>query len=271
MGTAQRTRRSDAATPDITLSEADGVRYLHFGTEWIQGAMRLARPYALELEYQQLMMAVGLCLPQPQRIVLLGLGAAALAKFCWRSCAPAHVVAVELAPGVVEVARQWFSLPPDDERLCVMIDDAREFITRAAAQSSADWLLVDLYDSQARGPVYDDVDFYAACCAVLREPGVAAFNLFGRRFAPSYAAIKQAFCGRAITLPATPEGNRIVLGYRGENFDQLPAAMSLHAPALQARWRLPVQQWIKGSLFEGSASRETPMRESGCEFTAKLA
>ncbi|MEP7062594.1 MAG: spermidine synthase, partial [Betaproteobacteria bacterium] len=28
----------------IEVSEEDGVRYLHFGTHWIQGAMRIARP-----------------------------------------------------------------------------------------------------------------------------------------------------------------------------------------------------------------------------------
>ncbi len=237
-------------TPLITLSEAHGVRYLHFGTEWVQGAMRLARPFALELEYQQQMMAVGLCLPQPQRIVLLGLGAGALAKFCWRSCAPAQVVAVELAPGVVQVARQWFNLPEDDERLSVVMGDARDYITRAAAPATADWLMVDLYDSAARGPVYDDADFYAACFASLRQPGVAAFNLFGRRFAPSFALIREAFHGCVITLPATPEGNRIVLGYRGSHFDEVLAAMPQNAATLQARWRLPTLQWLKKCLVQ---------------------
>ena len=34
----------------VTLSEFDGVRYLHFGTEWVQGAMRIRKPNWLELE-----------------------------------------------------------------------------------------------------------------------------------------------------------------------------------------------------------------------------
>ena len=34
----------------VTLSEMDGVRFLHFGTEWVQGAMRLRKPDAIELE-----------------------------------------------------------------------------------------------------------------------------------------------------------------------------------------------------------------------------
>ena len=41
---------------NINTSEAAGVRYLHFGSDWVQGAMRIARPYALELDYTKEMM-----------------------------------------------------------------------------------------------------------------------------------------------------------------------------------------------------------------------
>ena len=40
----------------IRLSEQAGVRYLQFGPQWIQGAMRLRRPWSLELEYTRQMM-----------------------------------------------------------------------------------------------------------------------------------------------------------------------------------------------------------------------
>ena len=33
----------------VDISEEAGVRYLHFGSDWVQGAMRIARPWALEL------------------------------------------------------------------------------------------------------------------------------------------------------------------------------------------------------------------------------
>jgi hypothetical protein len=49
----------------VTLSEQDGVRYLHFGTEWVQGAMRIRKPNWPELEYAQQMMAWMLWLEQP--------------------------------------------------------------------------------------------------------------------------------------------------------------------------------------------------------------
>ncbi len=71
----------------IEISEEAGVRYLHFGSRWIQGAMRVARPYALELEYTREMMLPLLFRPAarwPHRVLLIGLGAASLTKFLYR-------------------------------------------------------------------------------------------------------------------------------------------------------------------------------------------
>ncbi len=42
--------------PPATIDEFEGVRFLHLGTSWVQGAMRLAKPDTIELEYVQMMM-----------------------------------------------------------------------------------------------------------------------------------------------------------------------------------------------------------------------
>ena len=41
----------------IEVSESAGVRSLYFSAEWVQGAMRIARPNSLELAYTREMMA----------------------------------------------------------------------------------------------------------------------------------------------------------------------------------------------------------------------
>jgi spermidine synthase len=234
-----------AIGPGVTLSEDDGVRYLHFGTEWVQGAMRIARPFALELEYQRQMMAVGLLQPAPRRIVQLGLGAGALTKFCHRHLPESEVVAVELSGEVISAARAWFRLPDDDDRLSVIEADARQFIGHPRQRAKADWLQVDLYDAAARGPVHDDVDFYRACRRALAARGAACFNLFGRRFDPSFNAIATAFADRAVVLPEIEHGNRIVIAVASPL--DLPFS-TLYARALEfeARWRLPARRWVAG-------------------------
>src|SRR4051812_11361342 len=139
----------------VTLSEQDGVRFLHFGTEWVQGAMRIRKPDWIELEYAQQMMAWMLFMEQPKRIAQLGLGTGALTKFCLRQFAQAQVSAIELNPSVIAICRSMFKLPPDDERLSVLEMDAMDFVTNPANHGVFDVLQVDLYDATARGPVLD--------------------------------------------------------------------------------------------------------------------
>jgi len=228
----------------VTLSESNGVRYLHFGTEWVQGAMRVAHPYRLELEYQQHMMAPLLFEPAPERVLQLGLGAAALTKFCHRHLRQSRIVAVDIDPAVIRVARQWFALPQDDARMRVLRADAGAYVRRVSA--STDWLQVDLYDAQARGPVFDDVAFYRACRGALRDGGVGAFNLFGRSLAPSLAALSAAFGPRWLRLPRTAAGNCVVLAFAGTPVEWDGEELLRRAQALERRFGWPAGSWLRG-------------------------
>jgi len=244
-------------SPRITLSEEDGVRYLHFGTEWVQGAMRIGRPWQIELEYQQQMMAPLLFLPQPARVLQLGLGAAALARFCWRHLPPAEIIVVEISDEVVAAARRWFALPDEDDRFSLLLDDARDVVSHPRRRRSVDWLQVDVYDRAARGPVLDDDAFYAACRHVLRGPGVAAFNLFGRGFDASLARIAAAFDGRTLVLPEADAGNRIVLAFSGPPLTAPWPALYRRASEIERQFGLPARKWVSG--LRGSAGDATSL------------
>ncbi len=229
----------------VTLSEEDGIRYLHFGTPWVQGAMRIARPWQLELAYQQQMMACALFIARPERVVQLGLGAAALTKFCYRNLPSTYITVVEISPQVIDTARRSFALPLDDARLEVVQADAREYLGDPRRAGRTDWLQVDLYDAAARGPVFEDAEFYGLSRRVLRRPGVACFNLFGSRFDPSFRAISEAFDDRVLALPRVDEGNRIVFGLAGPRVDEPISAVQRRARSLEAAWRLPFVRWLQ--------------------------
>ena len=57
----------------IEIRESRGIRTLHFGSDWVQGAMRVSRPNDLELAYTREMMSALLvsagwpALPRPIR------------------------------------------------------------------------------------------------------------------------------------------------------------------------------------------------------------
>ncbi|TFI19963.1 spermidine synthase, partial [Herbaspirillum sp. 3C11] len=139
----------------VTLSEQDGVRYLHFGTEWVQGAMRIRKPDWIELEYAQQMMSWMLFNKAPQHIVQLGLGTAALTKYSYRQFPKANITAVELNPSVIAICHSMFKLPPEDGRLSLLEMDANDFIHDEQRHGTIDALQVDLYDATARGPMLD--------------------------------------------------------------------------------------------------------------------
>ncbi len=238
----------------VTLSEQDGVRFLHFGTEWVQGAMRIRKPDWIELEYAQQMMAWMLFVEQPQHVAQLGLGTGALTKFCLRQFPQVRVTAVELNPSVIAICHSMFKLPAGEDRLSVFEMDAMDFVTDPANLEALDVLQVDLYDATARGPVLDTAEFYLACAACLRPGGVMTVNLFGDH--PSYAknikAMNFAF-DRVMCLPEVHEGNVVALAFK-----QAPvldfADLHLRAKSIAETTRLPTKPWVNGLKAWQSAS-----------------
>lgn len=201
----------------IDISEDDGVRYLHFGSEWIQGAMRIRRPWSLEIDYTREMLA-GLLLrdaPWPRRALLIGLGAGSLAKFVWRHLPQTKATVIEIDPRMPLVARQFFRLPAEDERLKIRIGDGAELIARDRGRY--DLILVDGFDHNARVGALDSPAFYAHCRDRLSRHGLFATNLFGDRrgFRAGVERIREAFAGRALVLPACAGGNSIALAAAG--------------------------------------------------------
>ena len=230
----------------ITISELDGVRFLHSGTEWVQGAMRICNPEWIELEYAQQMMAWMLFTDRPRHIVQLGLGTGALTKFCYRQFPQAQVTAVELNPSVIMICQSMFMLPPDDERLTVIEADAMDFIADPARTGTIEALQVDLYDGAVRGPVLDTPEFYQACANSLATGGVMTVNLFGEHlsYVRNFEAMRTAF-DQVVCLQALHEGNVVVIAFKDLTvFDFI----ELHQRARQIMdtTRLPTKSWVNG-------------------------
>jgi spermidine synthase len=203
----------------IDISEEAGVRYLHFGSLWIQGAMRIARPWHLELDYTREMMASLLMRDDarfPRNVLLIGLGAASITKFLYRNFPLARLTVVEIEPRVVAAARQFFKLPDDPKRLNIVIADGAKFI--AGNDKNYDLIMVDGFDEDARPGELDTLPFYQMCRARLNDNGILAVNLLGRSrgYAASLGRLREAFDTRALAFPSCESGNVIVLAATGE-------------------------------------------------------
>jgi len=233
-----------------TLSEFDGVRFLHLDSIWVQGAMRIRKPDQLELEYIQRMCAWMLWRDEAElgkgHAVQLGLGAAALTRFC-HGMLKMQTTAVEINPEVIAACRQWFRLPANDARLNVVNEDAGRWVADDANLQTADVLNVDLYDHDAASPVLDDEAFYAACRGVLADGGLMTVNLFGRSasFARSVLRIARAFGSDQVwSLTPTKEGNTIVVAARGVAVPDRDV-LEQRAANIESRFKLPARKWLR--------------------------
>lgn len=203
----------------IDIREEAGVRSLHLGSEWVQGAMRIARPWSLELEYTRDMMLALLLRENrrfPRKVLLIGLGAASLTKFLYRNFPLARLTVVEIEPQVVAAARQYFKLPEDPRRLDITIGDGAEFVMRE--DNSYDLILVDGFDGKARSGELNALPFYQNCRARLSDRGLAVINLLSssRGYKASLDRIDDAFDGRMLILPEGSCGNSIAIAAAGE-------------------------------------------------------
>ena len=239
-----------ATLPDVHFSDHGDTRYLHLETEWIQGSMKLDAPFDLDLEYVQRMMA-WLLFVDPDTVskrhaMQLGLGSAALTKFCHKKLRM-KTTAIELNPQVVAACRLWFKLPKDDSRLSVVLGDAAEVAAHEHWRGQVDALQVDLYDHEAAAPVLDSAGFYADCRRLLTEDGCMMVNLFGRAssYARSLQRIQSAFGAEAVwAFKPTREGNTVVLALREPQHPRR-GELSARADEVESRWGLPARKWLR--------------------------
>lgn len=238
------------AKHSIEASEEGGVRYLHFGSEWVQGAMRVARPWALELEYTREMMACVLLRGDdqwPRNVLQVGLGAASLAKFWHRHFPGTRQHIIEINPDVVALAHQAFKLPHDPDAIAVHIADGVAWMREVADgarnnERRFDCIMVDGYDEHARFGGLGTEAFYRDCRNVLSPRGMLVLNLFGRSrgYDRQIAKLKQVFGevnGGVLALPAHEGlggGNSIVFAWHAGavtlDLERLRAdAVALHA------------------------------------------
>ena len=117
----------------------------------------------------------------PRRILVIGLGGGILPMKFTRDHADLVCETVELDPGIVAVAREYFGFK-EDGRNRVRVGDGRPFLQ--STQNTYDLILMDAYGSGPYGPVLprslSTREFFTAARSRLTPSGVLAFNLIGQ-------------------------------------------------------------------------------------------
>jgi spermidine synthase len=241
---------------DLLISEHNGFRTLHFGSEWIQGRMRISRPHELALAYAQEMTAALLFVPPPRRVYVAGLGIGALPRWALHHCDEtiAKIDIVELRGDVISLAAQQFPLPIDDPRVRISEGDAAKEIALRGA-NTFDWIWVDCYDGRGRVGALESDEFYEEAHRVLKKRGVFVANMWSNvtRYRPGLKRLHKVFGDNVALLPSIETENVIVIASK----TQLPSLetplMRAHAKALAKTYKMPFDNWLKRMSFIRSA------------------
>jgi spermidine synthase len=195
--------------------------------------MFVERPDELALEYTRcLMTALLLRGTPPARALMLGLGGASLVKFLLRQIPDCRVDVVELRPKIVEVARRFFALPEDGDRLRIHVTDGRRYLLDHEPPGY-DLILLDLHTSHGMSPVVMEEDFLPACRRCTTDSGILSANLWYGVDAAEERRIRRRIetaYDRVLYLPVAGKRNCVAHGVAD---GQLPTHEQMQARATQ--------------------------------------
>lgn len=212
----RRVRNSVEDMPEVDISEQDGIRSLHLGSETIQSSMSLDDPTELVLSYTRSMMGFLLWQDDPRHILQIGLGGGSFARWIDEYLPDAISVAVDINPQVIAVARAFFQLPPEGDFFEIVEADGAEYVK--VFRESTDVIMVDGFDGLQIIDALTTEDFFADCHRALTANGVFATNWWSgdKRYQQFIERLLAVFEGRVIELPAATHGNVAVFAFKGE-------------------------------------------------------
>ncbi len=245
---------TNSSNDAVDVSESDGVRSLHLGSVTIQSAMRIRDPFALELTYTRAIMCFLLFNHQIKSMLAIGLGGGSLAKYVHTYCPEIISKVIELNPRIIQVARNQFFVPENDERLEVIEGDGLVYLDEH--EDAAEVLLIDAFDSNGIPPNFCSQAFFDQCANTLTSDGILVINLWGsdKNFDVYLQRIEQTFDGRVLTLPTGKPGNIAVFGFKREPADLRLASLRERAKALEKSHKIEFLQFIDKLAEHNSSS-----------------
>jgi spermidine synthase len=241
----RKIHRSVADESSVDVSESNGVRSLHLGSEAVQSAMRVKAPFELELRYTRGMMAFLLFADNVKEVLAIGLGGGSVPKYLYYHLPQTSIRVVEINPQVIRIARSYFEVPDNDERFAIIEGDGVQYLREHTA--TAQVLMIDAFDSHGIPAELCSQEFFDSCADALTADGCMAINLWSsdRNFDIYLQRIERSFEGKVLTLPTGRPGNIVVIGFRRMLTDLRWAALRERAKALEAYHKIEFLEFVE--------------------------
>lgn len=135
-------------------------------------------PNRLVFDYGKLVFTAFLLNPQPERILVIGLGGGSLPRLMQVLFPEARIDSVEIDPAVIDVAEKYFDFQtrPGDR---VLAQDGRVFVRRALLRGETyDFVLLDAFTGDYIPEHMMTLEYLQECRRLLAKGGVLVANTF---------------------------------------------------------------------------------------------
>jgi predicted membrane-bound spermidine synthase len=164
------------------------------GWDYTESVANLLEPDDLPLRYAQVM-TIATVYPEAQkRILMLGLGGGSISTYLGRFMPEAAITTVEIDPGVITAAKNYFGLR-ESERMRYRAGDGRVFLNRNS--ELYDLILLDAYRGGYVPFHLLTREFYTLVRQRLAPGGAAAFNVHdgSKLYASTVKTLAEVFPG----------------------------------------------------------------------------
>lgn len=186
----------------IFVSEdGSGMRILRFGRYGArQSVVKLGDPDHLELAYARVIPIAFVFVEEPKSALVIGLGGGTIPSFLRKRFPQMRIDAVDIDPGVVEVAKSHFGFR-EDEHMRAHVEDGRKYVERTTERY--DLVFLDGFGTDSVPPHLTTREFLMSVQRILTPGGAVIGNLWGRD-------VNRLYDSMVKTYRSVYEGIRIV-------------------------------------------------------------
>ncbi len=230
----------------IEVIDDGDSRSLYFGGSVLQSSMFLSAPQKLALSYTRYMMASLLLDDEPERILVVGVGAGSLVRFLHHHLPKALIDAIDCSDQVLDLASRYFHLP-QSPGVRIHCRDGRKFLAERLDEHNYDLILVDAFDTAGMSRQIYNADFFECCRDHLSISGILSINLWsGDQDRMKQVASDIAGCFESLVeLPVPNRGNVICLAGRGDMMIPFVELDSSELGQLQQRFAINFREIVR--------------------------
>ena len=200
---------------DITVEQNGPRRCLIFNVhrgDRNQTCIDLNEPERLVFSYTRMSFAGLLLTPEPESILIAGLGGGSIPMTFGDLFPEARIDVIEIDPAVVSVAREFF-LFEESENMRVHVNDARVFIKRAVlAGRQYDYIMLDAFTGDYIPEHLLTREFLEEVKQILSPDGVLVANTFSTsRLYDHESVTYQRVWNEFYNFKLPTSGNRIII------------------------------------------------------------